>query len=120
MVLAELISAVGLEPWDFVVTSMLWALYQLYWPSWLHPQEPRFRKMINGRFEELEKRVEDTRRSNKVVAQVVRALAAAESKIDDERVDEYVVENGVDPKEKFLKESVYDDKYPGDRPSDDD
>ena len=77
---------------------MGWIFYQIYAPT-LTPKETllsKFFDRIDERFDAIENRVSEMDKKQEHHIQVTRAQARLTDGINHERVDEYLVKNGVD------------------------
>jgi len=89
----------------------LWVLYQVYSPSWL--PETKLQKMIGGIRDE----VHETKNLLVSTITVIRAVVRTNEEVDTEKVDEYLVENGVAPDDFIQEEEEIakpKDRTPGD------
>lgn len=92
VITSHLISEVGI-----VGLFMLWALYQVYSPEW----------MPNTKFQQVAENIETEVRETKALLvstiTVLRAVVRTNEDVDTDKVDEYLVENGVKPDD-FIRE----------------
>jgi hypothetical protein len=83
---------------EFGVASLftLWILYQVYSPRWM--PDTKLQKMVGEvRYEVLE-----TKELLVSTITVLRAVVRTNDEVNTERVDDYLVENGVEPQD-FLE-----------------
>ncbi len=73
--------------WGWLVTMAVF-LYEVGWPLW----QTRLQSLTNP----IEDKVDDLLETQVHEIQVIRAMSRELDGIDDERVDEYLVENGVE------------------------
>lgn len=103
--LADIINIISSE-YGWVVV-LLFGMYQMYWPFW----ETKART-ISGR---IETKIDDVNEKQLALTQVVRALSRVNAddmkQMDPRRVDEYLVENGVEPDE-FIVDTRPKNTYP--------
>lgn len=92
---------------------VLWTLYQLYSPSWL--PDTKVQSIIHG----VEEDVLETKRLLVSTITVIRAVVRTNDEVDTKSVDEYLVENGVEPEDFIVNEDdpMKDNKPPN--PGDD-
>lgn len=86
--LTHLASEVGVAALGFG-----WILYQVYSPEWL--PETKFQAALCN----IEEQIQDTHRLLISTVTVLRAVVRTNEEVDTERVDEYLVENGVEPED---------------------
>lgn len=79
--LTDLVIQFG-EQWGWGILLFLFVLYQMYWPSWLHPS----RTKLQHTFAQLH-----------VLGIVVEAVAEEIDGIDEEQVHEVFEDNGYEP-----------------------
>lgn len=103
--MAHLISEVGV-----VSLFVVWVLYQVYSPDWL--PETKFQAALGN----IESEVKETKQLLVSTITVLRAVVRTNEEVDTDKVDEYLVENGVEPDD-FIREAHHPDhdrQSPGD------
>lgn len=94
--------------WVFIGLILVWQLYAptlLGWDTALAPlvrDVPEKVNTLEDHQEDLKGDMDDVKEQQKVQMQVQRAQARANPQMNEERVDSYLLENGVEPNE-FLK-----------------
>ncbi|UBF23103.1 hypothetical protein HCTV-16_gp120 [Haloarcula virus HCTV-16] len=86
VILTELVSEFGVA-----VLGFGWLVYQVYSPDWL--PETKLQKMMGG----IEREIKETRGLLVSAITVLRAVVRTNEEVDTEKVDDYLVENGVEP-----------------------
>lgn len=94
-IIQQIVSEVGI-----VGLFVLWALYQVYSPAWL--PDTKLQKALGS----IESEVRETKRLLISTITVLRAVVRTNDEVDSDKVDEYLVENGVEPDD-FIRESEY-------------
>jgi len=89
----------------------LWVLYQVYSPTWL--PETKLQKMAG----DIRDEVIETKHLLVSTITVLRAVVRTNDEVDTGKVDEYLVENGVEPDD-FIREANLPNDNRG-RPGDD-
>jgi len=89
----------------------LWVLYQVYSPDWL--PETKLQKMVG----DIRSEVVETKHLLVSTITVLRAVVRTNEEVDTDKVDEYLVENGVEPDD-FIREANLPNEKRG-RPGDD-
>lgn len=90
----------------------LWVLYQVYSPEWL--PDTKLQKMVGDVRDE----VVETKHLLVSTITVLRAVVRTNKEVDTDKVDEYLVENGVEPDD-FIREANLPNENRGGRPGDD-
>jgi len=91
VLVSEILSETGIADFGFI-----WLMYQVYSPVWL--PKTKFQKATSN----IEEQINDTHTLLVSSVTVLRAVVRTNEEVDTERVDEYLVENGVEP-EDFLE-----------------
>lgn len=86
VIASHLVSEVGI-----VGLFILWVLYQVYSPGWM--PNTRFQQVA----ENIESEVRETKHLLVSTITVLRAVVRTNEEVDTDKVDEYLVENGVEP-----------------------
>ncbi|AGM11975.1 hypothetical protein DNAM5_116 [Haloarcula californiae tailed virus 1] len=86
VILTELVSEFGVA-----VLGFGWLMYQVYSPDWL--PETKLQKMMGS----IEREIKETRGLLVSAITVLRAVVRTNDEVDTEKVDDYLVENGVEP-----------------------
>jgi len=84
--------------WGVFTMFFLWVLYQVYSPSWL--PDTKLQKMVG----EVRDEVVETKHMLVSTITVLRAVVRTNDDVSTEKVDEYLVENGVQPDD-FIRET---------------
>lgn len=86
VIVSHLVSEVGV-----VGLFILWVLYQVYSPDWM--PNTKFQQVA----EDIESEVRETKHLLVSTITVLRAVVRTNEEVDTDKVDEYLVENGVEP-----------------------
>lgn len=79
MALSEIVTILSTNKWELLLLAFF--CYQLYWPSWLHPSEPKLRALF-------------LRDTIGVLIEVVAQLASLHPDMNEKRVKEDLGVNG--------------------------
>lgn len=96
-VLADLLTILQ-SNWGWAVVAFFIA-EQLFNPLW----QTRFQTVLDERFGSVEEKLDDIDEKQTSHIQVTRALATKEPEIDSEAVDEYLVENGINKEDFYVR-----------------
>lgn len=94
VLVSEILSETGIAALGFG-----WLMYEVYSPKWL--PKTKFQKAVGN----IEEQIRDTHTLLLSSVTVLRAVVRTNQEVDTERVDEYLVENGVEP-EDFLDSHI--------------
>jgi hypothetical protein len=107
VIVSHLVSEVGI-----IGLFMLWVMYQVYSPGWM--PKTKLQKIAG----DIESEVRETKHLLVSTITVLRAVVRTNDEVDTERVDDYLVENGVEPddfiRERDLPSSANKTDNPGD------
>ncbi|AGC34493.1 hypothetical protein HVTV-2_gp125 [Haloarcula virus HVTV-2] len=104
VILSHLVSEVGV-----VGLFIIWVLYQVYSPEWM--PNTKFQQVAS----DIESEVRETKHLLVSTITVLRAVVRTNDEVDTDKVDEYLVENGVEPDD-FIRDAHLPnhDRNPGD------
>lgn len=91
MALLDEILKAFISEFGVAVLAFAWILYQVYSPKWL--PDTKFQKALGN----IEEQIQDTHSLLVSSVTVLRAVVRTNEDVDTGRVDEYLVENGVEP-----------------------